>query len=212
MNSIRPFILTLSAILLLSGCVSDAGGTASASQSGRVRPTLGSSDATVVIQEFSDLECPACGLIGPVLKKAVERNSDWLRLEFFHFPLPQHREAFRAAEASECAFEQGKFWEYSEVLFKNQSALSPDELKQYALDLGLDPASFDACFDGRDKKKVVGTDLALGQDRHLTYTPSIFINGELTQWRFDTVEKLEAYLRWKRDNVTGGKSGVQSAE
>src|SRR5512136_2966908 len=81
------------------------------------RASLGNSNAKILIEEFSDFQCPACAAISPELEKLVIRNSNIARLDYYHFPLNYHEYAFKAAEAAECANDQGKFWEFMNMAF-----------------------------------------------------------------------------------------------
>ena len=154
--------------------------------------SLGPEDAENVVIEFSDFECPYCGLaandeIGkqqygptyvsavPKLKELAEQGK--LRLVFRHFPLGFHPNAMPSALASECAGEQGKFWEYHDVLFENQDALSIDNLKQYAVDLGLSSAQFDTCLDTKKYSDKIEQDMSDGQGYGVSGTPAFFVNG-----------------------------------
>ena len=117
-------------------------------------PILGSASAPVTIIEFSDFQCSFCkrfwGEILPKLKEAYI-NTGKARFVYRHFAiLGKHSE--QAALASECAAEQGKFWEYHDQLFKNQGGLAFTEakLKQYARDIGLNAGAFGTCL-GTDK-------------------------------------------------------------
>lgn len=157
------------------------------------RASIGSDNAPILVEEFSDLQCPACAVISPQLEEVISENSTIARLEYYHFPLTQHQYAFQAAEASECANEQGKFWEYIEKAFENQSRLDEDTLKQFAADLNLDTTAFNECLDSGRKKAWVRSDLAEGRRRQLQYTPSIYVNGELVQWAGPEV--FEEYLK-----------------
>jgi protein-disulfide isomerase len=103
-------------------------------------PALGSLDAPVTLVEVSDFQCPYCGKFAretfPQIKKEYI-DIGKVKAVFKNFPLPGHTYAQKAAEAGECANEQGKFWEYQEKLFANQNALSITDLKKYAQELGL---------------------------------------------------------------------------
>jgi len=94
------------------------------------------------------------------------------------YPLDQHKHAFKAAEAAEAAREQGKYWEYVAVLFKNQTALEIDKLKEYAGQLGLDRKKFDAALDSGKFADAVKRDLAEGDKIGVDSTPTVFINGK----------------------------------
>ena len=134
----------------------------------------------------------ACAAISPEIEEYARANTDRVRLEFRHFPLPQHGNAFRAAVASECANLQGKFWEYATLNYQNQNNLSEDKLKEMAQTLSLDTASFDACLDSNQTAGRVRDDLSSGQVLGIRFTPSIYVNGKLIQ--YTTKEAFEGYI------------------
>ncbi len=143
-------------------------------------PVKGSKDAPVTIVEFSDFQCPYCGSFYTQTLPSIEKNyieTGKARLVFMNFPLGFHQYAQKAAEASECAQEQGKFWEYHDKLFENQAALDIASLKQYAKGLSLDQAKFDKCLDSGATAGKVSRDSSSGQSYGVTGTPSFFING-----------------------------------
>ena len=95
-----------------------------------------------------------------------------------NFPLTQlHANAFKAARAAQAAKAQGKFWEYIDFLFKNQSALDPDSLKKYATQVGLDRKRFDAEFDTDKYDADIRRDIEDGEMYGVEGTPTVFING-----------------------------------
>jgi protein-disulfide isomerase len=96
---------------------------------------------------------------------------------FKDFPLPNHAEAFKAAEAAHCAGEQGKYWELHDAMFANQRALHVPTLKETARKLGLDGARFDACLDSGKHAPNVKADYELGQRMGVNSTPTIYVNG-----------------------------------
>jgi len=171
-------------LLILSACTEDNAGP---------RPVLGNPDAPVLVEEFSDFECPACASLASQLEDLILRNTDLARLEFHHFPLPYHQNAFKAAEAAECAGDLGKFWEFTKKAFQNQKNLSVDNLKAFAGELGLDQAVFDDCLDSGKKRSRVKGDINEGRRRQLSYTPSIYVNGQLIQW--NGIVQFETYLK-----------------
>lgn len=134
--------------------------------------------AKIIIEEYSDFQCPYCGKAYPTVKQVKETYGDSIEFVYKHFPLPSHTFAQKAAEASECARNQGKFWEYHNILFANQLALTVSDLKQYALDLGLNGDQFNGCLDSDIKKDIVRNNLLEGQRKGVTGTPSFFINGK----------------------------------
>jgi protein-disulfide isomerase len=141
------------------------------------QPSLGNANAAVTIVAFTDYQCPSCAAMHPVLERVVKESGDKVRLVTRDFPLTMHADAFKAAEAAEAAREQGKYWEYVNVLLQNQSALSVEKLKSYATQLGLDRARFDAALDSRKFAESVQADVDDGLKLGLKGTPSLFING-----------------------------------
>lgn len=141
------------------------------------QPSLGGADAPVTIVAFTDYQCPSCAAMHPVLEKLVKEYGNKVRLVTRDFPLSQHTEAFKAAEAAEAAREQGKYWEYIQVLLRNQSALSVEKLKGYATELALDRARFDNALDSGRFAESVQRDLEDGMKLGINGTPTIFING-----------------------------------
>ena len=140
-------------------------------------PAFGSRNATVEIVEFSDFQCPFCQRLNGTLEQLKTDYGDDVRLVFKDYPLPNHAQAFKAAEAGNCAHEQGKFWELHDVMFSNQSELEVADLKRHAGELGLDQASFDTCLDSGRFAAAVSGDLRLGQGVGVSSTPTVFING-----------------------------------
>ncbi len=153
------------------------------------RPSLGSPEARVKVEEFSDFQCPSCGSVESIIKEIITTFGSRIVFYYKHFPLVSiHPYAFRAALASECANDQGKFWEYHDLLFANQNVggsprFSRDELIGYAKELNLEQDKFTACLDSRAKEKVVRDDMAEGNARNLNGTPTFFVNGEQVQFK-----------------------------
>jgi protein-disulfide isomerase len=141
------------------------------------RPSKGPAKAPVQIIEFSDFECPFCFRVNPTVAEVLSTYGERVRLVYRHLPLPNHPNARPAAEASACANEQGRFWEYHDRLFANQSKLTAPDLKQHAADLGLDATKFNACVDSRKFQKDVDADLDTAQLLGVSGTPHFFING-----------------------------------
>ncbi len=156
------------------------------------RPWKGGANAAVTIVEFTDYECPSCGATQPVLEEVVKEFGDKVKLVVRNFPLDQHKHAFKAAEASEAAREQGKYWEYASLLFTNQKALEVDKLKEYASQLGLDRKKFDGALDSGRLSGKVKRDLSDGEKIGVDSTPSVYINGRRARER--TKEALKAAI------------------
>jgi protein-disulfide isomerase len=141
------------------------------------QPSIGSAAAPVTIVAFTDYQCPSCAEIHPVLERLVKEYGDKVRLVTRDFPLNQHAEAFKAAEAAEAAREQGRYWEYAQLLMRNQSALSVDKLKAYASELALDRPRFDSALDSGKFAEMVQRDIEEGMKLGINATPTVFING-----------------------------------
>lgn len=135
--------------------------------------------AKVVIVEYSDFECPFCSKAYPTMKAIEEKYGEQVAIVYRHFPLSFHPQAMPAALASECASEQGKFWEYHDALFENQSLLATEYYSKLAGDLGLDTKKFDSCFSSKKYQSVVSADQASGSASGVNGTPATFINGTL---------------------------------
>jgi protein-disulfide isomerase len=143
-------------------------------------PSLGAANAPVTLVEFSDFQCPFCLRVAPTLKRLRQTYGDRIRIVWKDFPLTQiHPEAFKAAEAAHCARDQGKFWEYHDVLFANQQALQPEALKKYAADLGLNTATFSTCLDTAKYGDRIQEQMGIGNSLGVGSTPSTFVNGRL---------------------------------
>ena len=140
--------------------------------------TKGPSQATVVVDEFSDFQCPACKRIGADFARLKEAYGDRVLFRFRQFPLTSiHPQAFKAAEAALCAERQGKFEQMHDALFDKQRELQVDQLKQHARGIGLDGEAFDACLDGGAFIQRVRDDMQAGRRAGVTGTPTIFVNG-----------------------------------
>ena len=111
------------------------------------------------------------------MDEVVELYGDKVSLVFKHFPLEMHPEAHLASQAAECARDQGKFWEYHDVLFANQSDFKPETLPRYAAQLSLDIEIFQACLDSKKYAARVDSDLAQGALVGMSGTPGFYING-----------------------------------
>lgn len=142
---------------------------------------LGSSDAPITIVEFSDYECPACQIFHPIIQNIYNENSGLVRVAFRHFPLPQHPFARKASEAAQLAGENGKFWEYSTLLFENNTNLMEDDLVKYAEQVGLDGAKFRTDLSNPKYRDEVSQDIADADKLGLNSTPSFYLNGKMMQ-------------------------------
>ncbi|MFY9493358.1 MAG: DsbA family protein [Minisyncoccia bacterium] len=151
-------------------------------------PPLGEEKAKVAIVEFGDYQCPFCGRFfqqtEPMIREQYVKTG---QVKFiwrdFAFLGP---ESFWAAEAARCANDQGKFWQYHDVLFnrqngENQGAFSKDNLKKFAGELGLDQTAFDACLDSGQHTQAVKDDTDNGRLAGVSGTPATFVNGQIVE-------------------------------
>jgi protein-disulfide isomerase len=143
-------------------------------------PARGPATAPVTIVEFSDFECPFCGRLFPTLKIVERIYLERVRIVYRQFPLRRiHPLAQKAAEASLCANEQGRFWEMHDSLFSDQEHLTIDALKARAVTLKLDRAAFNTCLDSGKQVAAIDKDVAEGTKAGVTGTPAMFINGRM---------------------------------
>lgn len=155
--------------------------------------SLGPDDAPVTVVEFSDFECPYCVRIYPALQELVKRYDGKVRLVYRHFPLGIHDNARKAAEASLCAHEQGRFWEMHNTMFDNYRSLTPPGLKSLAAGIGLDSTAFNACLDSGRFAAQVERDLVDGELLGVSGTPATFVNGRMLSGAVP-VEQLAAII------------------
>ncbi len=140
-------------------------------------PTRGPQDAPVTLAVFSDFECPYCARAVPTLQQLEEEYRGKLRVVFKHEPLPNHRNARLAAAASMAAHEQGRFWEFHDLLFANQRALDRASLERYAQQVGLDLGRFRSALDSGKFEAHLTADLAEASRVGATGTPTFYVNG-----------------------------------
>lgn len=146
---------------------------------GDARHSIGSADAPVTIVEFTDYDCPYCRrYYSETFPKIMEQFGGQIRYVMRHFPLvSMHPEAVKAAEAAECAGEDGLFWEYHDLIMNGVPSLSLESLKQYGAELGVNTTSFDRCLDEGHKASLVQQDLRDGYMHGVRGTPNFFVNG-----------------------------------
>ncbi len=140
-------------------------------------PSFGPADAKVTVVEFSDFQCPYCSRAATVVDQVKEKYSDRVHFVFRQFPLPMHENARGAAEAALAANAQGKFWQFHDTLFKNQTQLTRTGLEGFAKDAGLNVTEFKKALDGKTYAADVDADVKLGESVAVEGTPTMFING-----------------------------------
>jgi len=140
---------------------------------------LGDFDAPITIVEWTDFQCPFCALFHQTMKQIMTDYPNQVRWVFRHFPLKSiHPFAFKAALASECAAEQGKFWEYGDELYLRQKDFGPLIFEQIATNLNLNKEQFKICLDSQEYKSKIAADYDEGLKNGVRGTPGNFINGQ----------------------------------
>ncbi len=139
----------------------------------------GNKNAPITILEYSDFQCPYCARFHETLTQVMKNYDGKVKWVFRQFPLSElHPFAETAAEASECANDQNKFWEYTDELYANQSSFSADYFKKAAKNIGLNTSKFNTCLDSGKYKDKVAADYAEGDGYGVSGTPGSFLNGE----------------------------------
>mgnify|MGYP001559612259 CR=1 FL=1 len=142
----------------------------------------GDEDAPVTIVEWSDFECPFCARFYQQTLPSIEEEyikTGKVKLVYRDFPLSFHTNAQKAAEAAECAGEQGKYWEMHDMLFEQGVQGGVAGFKQYAKNLGLNTAKFDTCLDSGAMAGEIQQDMADGAAVGIQGTPGFIVNGKL---------------------------------
>ncbi len=149
-------------------------------------PVLGSPDAPYMVVEWADFNCPHCKDAGTDLKELVARQPD-VQVRFKPFPLTkmcnpavtrdQGLSSCNAAIAAECAHQQGKFWDMTDILFKNQHYFEPQQIRFMATEIGLDTESFEACIDRPEILETVKQHAMDGEKAGIRGTPAIYLKG-----------------------------------
>lgn len=196
----NPIIITI-AIILLTG-----GGLVYALRSipkedkpsaPYVEKYWGKSDAKITVTEYADFNCPGCRVFAESTEKQLkEKYSDKIKFVYKHFPLKisGHETSQKAAEASEAAGTQGKFWEYHDLLFSRQSeggSWNTEKLTDYSKELGLDTEKFKKELADDYYRKVVKDSAQEAVDKSLTGTPSILINDQKIEGQNGNIPTFE---------------------
>jgi len=145
-------------------------------------PMLGDKDAPIEMIIFDDFQCPFCARFEQQSFKAIKKeyiDTGKVKFIYLHLPLGFHPMAGPAAQATECANDQGKFWELHDKIFANQGSLNEENLKKWAEELGLDMEDFNSCYDSGKYSEQVQEEMELGRSVGIQGTPSFLINGKL---------------------------------
>lgn len=172
----------------------------------------GNADAEVVLVEYSDFQCPACRAMYPVVSDLMDQYGESLRFEYRHFPIERaHPYAVQAAMAAEAAGQQGKFYEFHDLLFENQTTWSqsatPNVLfAEYAEQLELDMDTYKRHANASDLRDKVRAQQQLGFDAGVTGTPTMFLNGERMEYSTydEFVAQVAAVVDPNFDATTAG--------
>ncbi len=147
----------------------------------------GPENARVTIVEFSDFQCPACAAVSPLVKQVAAQYPNDVRVIYRHFPLTEiHPYAMLAAQASEVAAEQGKFWEMHDVLFERQNEWAnlpnaqavQDKFGEYFDQLTIDKQLLIEKIQTDPVKQAVAQDMSLGAQLRVDATPTLYVNGQ----------------------------------
>lgn len=218
---ILAIVVVFVAVVALTGKDSNApsSGDAKAKTSNN---TIGAGTEGVTLVEYGDFQCPYCGLYYPTLKQVKQTYGDKIKFQFVNFPLTSlHPNAFAASRAAEAAALQGKFWEMHDKLYEQQQAWSnaKDPLavfSGYAEAIGLDVNKFRTDFASRQVNDIINADMADGNKKKITATPTFFLNGKKIEVNNDAAafEKLidaEIAKQAAKKNESESKSTEQPA-
>lgn len=186
MKKFSSLLPALALVLTLTACVDTTGISA---ESSRTPHPSTEANATVTVTEYGDLQCPSCKAAQDlVVKPLIAKYGKQIRFEYAHFPLQTlHPYAMIAAEASECAADQGKFWEFIDLVFTNQASLSRDAIQGWAQELSLDMDLFGRCLDSHIKRPAILEEYNEGRDRGVGGTPTFFVNGTKVESTLDAI-------------------------
>lgn len=231
-SSMRPFYLVLGAVAVVGVVfvlwqLRGGGGSAASEpvpvvisneELSRVQGiSIGSADAPVVIYEFADFQCPGCGdfatFTAPLVKERLVETGQ-VRFVYYDFPLPQHRNAFLAARAARCANEQGRFWDYHDILYGRQARWSlmgnpVDFFVDLADELDLDDDAFEACLRSDRHQEEVSRSLQLGQMLGVRSTPTLFVNMKrIDQQTIPSFADVQRYVEAEMGAAAAAPAGA----
>ena len=192
MKNFRFILLLLGSLTILAGCQKSIIYKVNA---------VGPNDSKVVLTEFADLQCPACAQLTPIIKEIVSKHPE-IRYEYKHYPLSYHEFSFKAAEAAECAGDQGKFWEFIEKIFESQEtweqSKNPDAIFQrIAREQGMDLQKLGACVEDPRVKEEALREREEGRGLGIQETPTFFVNGNKIDGVPAMKVKMDSYFKKK---------------
>lgn len=155
-------------------------------------PSKGSTNASVTLVEFADFQCPHCKEGSEIAAKVLEKYKDKMRIVYRHMPINPSGISRKVAAASICAEQQGKFWEYHDLAFKNQEKLDENSPLKLANELKLDEAKLKACLDDPKTKEALDASEAEGRNLGVNGTPAFFLNGKPFRPQLDMEKELIA--------------------
>lgn len=179
----------------------------------------GNLESSIVLTEYSDFQCPACGQFFPVIKEVLDEFGEDIRFEYKHFPLISiHRFAVPAAKAAEAAGQQGKFFEMHDKLFENQTAwsnsASPNAFFiQYAEELELDIDLFKRHMKSSLIDDKIQAEFSEARERGLSGTPSFFLNGNRLQFETfqDFRDAIDVAVNGAPEQAEGGPEAAPAS-
>lgn len=162
------------------------------------RPEKGNPNATVVLVEFSDMQCPSCRRGNETVEQILLRYEGKVRLIFRHYPLDIHPKARLFAQAAEAAHRQGKFWEMQDLIFNEQDA-SEKRLEEFARSLGLNMEQFRKDMKSKEVQEAIVNDLVAGQRYGVNSTPTYFLfvgeKGRMIQGHLSLAAEMEKVMQ-----------------
>lgn len=156
----------------------------------------GAKDAPVKITEYIDFQCPSCAQGSIYLKKLMNSNSNFIRLELKYYPLNIHRHAFRSSRYAECAARQEKFWIFHDRILERQDQWRNlvDVVPTFdaiSKEIGLDMANLKTCLNDQTVEKLIEQNKSEGSQLGVQSTPSYFINGKMVVGYKSMVSELD---------------------
>lgn len=175
------------------------------------RPMWGDPNASIKIVEFSDFQCPYCKRAAFNLKPSLADFKKDIAFYFVNYPLdkscnsnitrPMHTQACNAARASLCASQQGKFWEYHDLIFKNQRGINEKIFIELAGQAGLDKKKFNQCIKSEEIEALIQKDIELAKTLGVSGTPAVFINGrKMKGWAYKDLLRAVLEKELNRSN------------